>query len=311
MGPVFTGFLPCLTDSAWPAFDDRASPREIPMPIHSPAALAQNLTLQLHAYPVLSMNGRAVPLKLKHGLALLAYLSEQRGPVGRETLAALLWPESGTSVGRARLRRLVHTLHGALGGSLVEGDADALWLGTGWHSDIQATRAAIAHAHGAAVVDAQRLAPLLRPQAAGWLDGFTLDAEPFSEWQDSQRRVQQAAVQRALEHAAERAVAQRDAGLAERIAAALLQLDSCAEAGHIALLQARGLRGDAAGVETAYFECAQALRREFGVRPSAAVEAAYARAVAATASPQRTPGGHPMTTIATPTSTPTSTEISA
>jgi DNA-binding SARP family transcriptional activator len=59
-----------------------------------------------------------------------------------------------------------------------------------------------------------------------------------------------------------------------------VRIDPCNEAGHACLIAARAERGDAAGVETAYFECAAALREELGIRPSPLVEEAYAAAVA-------------------------------
>ncbi|MES2957625.1 MAG: hypothetical protein V4792_05520 [Pseudomonadota bacterium] len=242
-----------------------------------------HVTLHLHGYPMLCIDGQPVSLKLKHGLALLAYLSQQRGPVGREHLAVLLWPNGGRDVARARLRRLVHELHRAVGFALLEGDVDRLWLTPGLATDLLITNAAIACASDRSRrLDAGSLAPLLQPLVAQWLAGFSLASESFSDWLDSQRRERQAAVIEALTLAARRVAAQGDAALSEAIAVALLRLDACAEPGHVARIEARALRGDAAGIETAYFECAQVLRGELGVRPSLAVENAYVRALAAT-----------------------------
>jgi len=271
--------------------------------------------LQLHAYPTVHLGARAVPLKLKHGLALLAHLSQARGPVGRTHLAGLLWPEGDAALVRGRLRRLVHQTHESVQAVLFEGDVDSLWLCAGWHSDMQETQAAMARltalvsgvsaaASGPGLADfadrmaraaPQRLArlvePLLVPQAAGWLEGFSLGSEAFDAWADQIRRSHAAALVRALEGAAAMALAHRGpqgaanpaTELADHIADALLRLDPCHEAGHGTRMAARAARGDAAGVETAYFECARVLREELGVRPSAALEAAYARATAATA----------------------------
>ena len=83
---------------------------------------------------------------------------------------------------------------------------------------------------------------------------------------------------RALERAIELALATHEREAAERAADALMRLEPPAEAGHIARLTARAARGDAAGVEGAYFESARLWREELGVRPSARIEAAYAQA---------------------------------
>jgi pimeloyl-ACP methyl ester carboxylesterase/DNA-binding SARP family transcriptional activator len=232
-------------------------------------ASSPRVRLDLHAYPQVSIDGRPVPLKLKRGLALLAYLSLCGRRVGRDALAALLWPDAPAGLGRGRLRRVVHELHALLGQGVIDGDPDALWLGAGVASDLQRTRAAIASAHAAA---------LAAPHAASLLDGFTLDSDAFEDWLDAERRRWRADVARALGQAVDAALAARDIGAAEHAGEALLRLDPLAEAGLIAQLAARAARGDAAGVESAYCDGAQRWREEFGSRPSARVEAAYAAA---------------------------------
>jgi DNA-binding SARP family transcriptional activator len=225
--------------------------------------------LALHAYPQITIDGRPRALKLKPGLALLATLCRRARPVGRDALAALLWPDAPAGRGRARLRRLVHEMHGALGHAVIASDADALWLADGIESDLQRTQAAVETADAAV---------LCETQAAGLLEGFTLDSDVFADWLESERRVQRASLVRALERAIDVALATQRGEDAERAGDALLRLEPTAEAGHIARLTTRAARGDAAAVETAYFEAARLWREELGLRPSARIEAAYAQA---------------------------------
>lgn len=225
--------------------------------------------LALHAYPKITIDGRPRPLRLKPGLALLATLCRRGRPVGRDVLAALLWPDAPAGRGRARLRRLVHEMHGVLGHAVIAGDVDALWLAGAVDSDLQRTQAAIETADAAV---------LCEPQAAGLLEGFTLDSDAFADWLDNERRVQRAALVRALERAVDFALATQQDENAERAGDALLRLEPTAEAGHIARLAARAARGDAAAVEGAYFEAARLWREELGLRPSARIGAAYAQA---------------------------------
>lgn len=236
--------------------------------------------LRLHAYPAVTVGGTPAPLRLKRALALLALLAEQAGqPVGRQELAALLWPDADATTGRGRLRRLVHELHGALRRDLVQGDNDALWLPAGCASDLRSTRAAIDTVLMApAAAPAAAVAALLQPGSDGLLAGFELDAEGFADWLAHRRREHQARLQRALERVAGQALADGDAELADSVAARLLQLDPCAESGHAARMGASARRGDAAALENAYHEAATRLRDELGVRPSARLEAAYAGA---------------------------------
>lgn len=236
--------------------------------------------LSLHGYPALSVDGRPVALQLKSGLALLAFLSEQAHPVGRDTLAALLWPDAPPGRGRGRLRRLVHEVHTALGAELIGANPDALWLRPGVGSDLKRTAAAIEAA------DAVRLA---EPASSQVLAGFTLDSDSFEDWLESRRREQRTAVAAGLERAIRHALEAGPADDAERVAEALLRLDGCAESAHIARIEARARRADAPGVESAYFEAAQRWREELGLRPSARIEAAYARAQAALRASETTP----------------------
>jgi DNA-binding SARP family transcriptional activator len=296
--------------------------------------------LQLHSYPALLLDGRRMPLKLKHAFALLALLSRARGPLGRAHLASLLWSEGASDTQRARLRRLVHQTQQLVQAALFEGDADSLALREGVTSDLQHTRAAMVrlsaaldgestitrrlalgmHATwsgsaGAATRpgvgvastatagnpianDATTLAalaqPLLAAHAATVLEGFTLGSEDFDAWLDQERRSHAAALTRTLQRLAAKALELRAPDLAEQAAWALLRLDGCNETAHRARLAARAMQGDAAGVETAYFECARALREELGLAPSAGLEAAYAQAQRALACGTATRGAQPL-----------------
>lgn len=235
--------------------------------MHTPAPAS--VELRLHGYPTLVVDGRPVACKLKRALALLALLADAAQPVGRQSLSERLWPDAEGSTGRARLRRLVHELNALAGRGLVAGDVHALWLAPGCRSDLQTTAAAIA---------AGELAPLLAAGSEGVLEGFQLDEDVFDDWLAARRRQQREAVLRALERAADAALAGHDAALLQALGTRLLQLDDCAESGHAARLRACALEGDAAGLEGAYHAAAQRLREELGVRPSARLEASYVQA---------------------------------
>lgn len=235
----------------------------------APAAL--HLHLHLHGYPRAGAGGRALPLRLRHGFALLALLAERGRPVARDELVALLWPDAAPGVGRARLRRLLHELQLQVGQPVADGDAQVLALARGWHCDLHATRCAM---------QAGDWRALLAPQAAELMSGFTIPGGAFDDWLDGCRREHRAALARALERAA-RALVGADVGdddAAEALGLALLRLEPCAEAGHGALIWARAQRHDGAGVEAAYFAAAEALRGEYGIAPSPRLEALYAAA---------------------------------
>lgn len=200
-----------------------------------PPMTNETCALRLHSYPTVEWAGGTLPLPLKHGLALLAYLADQPQRVGRDTVAALLWPDAAPGVARTRLRRLVHAVHERLGGVLVRGDHDALWLDAAVRSDLQDTERAVARVLASRpsdpgvlagpALDPDTLAPLLAPAAHHVLAGFALDSDAFEDWLEQRRRVQHARLSRALHRVAELARAAHDRAAALGAALALVRLE--------------------------------------------------------------------------------------
>ena len=74
-----------------------------------------HLKLFVLGQPRLERDERPIELNLRKALALLVYLAVSGQPQTRDALATLLWPDSGQSESRARLRRTLHRLQQALG----------------------------------------------------------------------------------------------------------------------------------------------------------------------------------------------------
>ena len=243
----------------------------------------RDLHLRLHAYPAVAIDGVDAPLRLKRGVALLALLAELARKVSRTQAAGLLWPDAHESLGRSRLRRLVHEVHAQCGAELISADADALWIDAArWavSTDVQRVRAAARAFLGETGVEMPDPAALLAPDAAALLDGFDFESDEYAQWLAQRRAEHRRLLSRALQRLAERHAAQGDAAIAVEAAERLIALDPAADAGYAVLIAAHGRGGDLAAVESAYFRCADLLRAEFGVAPSPAVEAAYAAALA-------------------------------
>lgn len=71
--------------------------------------------LRLFGTPELHSGGEVVRLPTRKSMALLAYLAVTRRRHGRESLAALLWPDGGQTRARASLRSALHAIRTALG----------------------------------------------------------------------------------------------------------------------------------------------------------------------------------------------------
>lgn len=274
--------------------------------MHSPLQARRTVRIRLHAYPQLIVDDRPVPLQLKRVWALLACLGEPGCKLARARLAHLLWPDADTTVGRARLRRLVHQANTAAGLDVVQGDSDALWLAQAPAApvlDLHTTRRAafaVLDAGDHEPVDEAAAACLLAPSSHTILADFGLDADTFESWLAARRQEHEQLVLRALQRLAERRLRQATPEPALAAARRLLEIDPYADGGHAVVIEALGRLGRAAAAEAAYHRCASLMRLEFGTRPSVAVEAAYAAARSAERDlpPTSTSAGRGRTSIA-------------
>src|SRR5438067_13131189 len=90
----------------------------------------------------------------RHRLALLALLACSPGPVSRDKLIALLWPERDEEHGRNLLKVAVHELRKLLGDDTIRTTGDQLCVETSVvHCDVIAFGAAIAGNDFAKAVD--------------------------------------------------------------------------------------------------------------------------------------------------------------
>ena len=83
-------------------------------------------SVRTFGFPEIRFDDRPCRLALRKGLALLIYLAEAKGPVGRDVVATMLWPESSEEVVRARLRRLLHRLQVVLGEHVLATDRSTI-----------------------------------------------------------------------------------------------------------------------------------------------------------------------------------------
>ena len=83
-------------------------------------------SVRTFGFPEIRFDDRPRRLALRKGLALLVYLAEAKGPVGRDVVATMLWPESSEEVVRALLRRLLHRVQVALGDDVLATDRSTI-----------------------------------------------------------------------------------------------------------------------------------------------------------------------------------------
>src|SRR4051812_8797909 len=85
-------------------------------------SLMASFSLRTLEFPEIRRDDAPCRLSLRKGMAVLIYLAEARGPVSRDVVATLLWPDDSEDVVRTRLRRLLHRLQLALGDDALIAD---------------------------------------------------------------------------------------------------------------------------------------------------------------------------------------------
>ncbi|SMB78304.1 ATP-binding protein [Deinococcus hopiensis] len=222
------------------------------------SSLASPVSLRLLGSPALEVEGRAVPLRTRKSLGLVAYLALE-GASGRETLAGLLWPNLAPDSARHNLRQELYRLTRTALGPHVEVSARQVTPAGAWAVDVAAFERAVADGDVAGALTHYR-GPLL--------GGAPLeDAGPFGEWLEARRtRLHerwQEAVQRhagALEGAGKLRAA-LDAHLT------LLASDGLQELHQREAIRLHGLLGERERAAARYAAFCTLLANELGLEP--------------------------------------------
>jgi DNA-binding SARP family transcriptional activator/tetratricopeptide (TPR) repeat protein len=225
-----------------------------------------------------SIEVAAAPLAVdtRKAVALLAHLAVARRPAGRETLAALLWPESDDTAARGALRRTLSVLNAALGGAGLSIDRSAVALReAGVDVDLwrfqEALARARAHGHEADHGCPGCLAAL---DAAAALDrgefmaGFSLrDSEAFDEWLLAEREAYRRELAGVLERLARGRAAVADWDGALDASRRWLALDPLHEPAHQLQMLVLARSGEPGAAVAQFRECVRMLDTELGVTP--------------------------------------------
>ena len=240
-------------------------------------------SVRTFGFPELRRDDQPCQLALRKGLALLIYLAEAKGPVGRETVATLLWPESSEAVVRARLRRLLHRLQATLG-DIITSDRSTVRWSSAIETQVDSSLFEEACDRG----EFERACRLYR---GDFLEGFSPgDCPQFDEWVFFRKEALRGRAIQALERVVHEKNAAGDYAAAAAHATRLVALDPLSEVYGRHLIRNLLLAGDRAAAERHFEALTQRLRDELGVAPEAETRAllkAGAMVPAAEAPPTR------------------------
>ncbi|MFL9965697.1 alpha/beta fold hydrolase [Paraburkholderia sediminicola] len=218
-------------------------------------------------FPEIRRDDRLCQLALRKGLALLVYLAEAKGAVGRDVFAAMLWPEDCEEVVRARLRRLLHRLQLTLGDGVLTTDRSTIrWsAATNLQVDSQLFEQAC---------DRGEFEQACRHYPGDFLEGFSPgDCPQFDEWAFFRREALRGRAIQALERVVHDKKAAGDYAAAAAHAGRLVGFDPFSEVYGRHLIRNLLLAGDRATAQRHLEALTQRLRDEFNVAPEAETRA--------------------------------------
>ena len=233
--------------------------------------------IRLLGTPQIEREGDSVSTDRRKAVALLAYLAVTAQPHTRDSLAALLWPDYDTASSYAYLRRTLWEINQLLGPGWLETERDQVWLKQDKALWVDAA-AFLAHLtlFRQSPTGPEPLAAAAALYRDHFLTGFSLrDSAPFDSWQQLQTEHFRRELAWALEQLAalysEQEAWDQALGYSQR----WLALDPLQEAAHRQLMHVYVGRGDRAAALRQYETCAQLLKTELGLTPSADTTAVW------------------------------------
>jgi DNA-binding SARP family transcriptional activator/Tfp pilus assembly protein PilF/TolB-like protein len=218
-------------------------------------------------------------------LALLAYLAVMsgRGPVRRDVLLALFWPELGDEEARRALRQALHYLRRVVG--------DEVLVGAGEELSVSGERFRCDAVEFERLIAAGDPARALSLYEGDFLAGFYVPdvSAELEEWVERTRVRFRRHAATAAWAAAEAAESARQTDAAVELGRRGCELEPDQEGGWRRLMLLQDRLGDRAGALRTYDHLAARLRREFDAEPSAETAAVAARLRAARSSAGATP----------------------
>jgi len=235
------------------------------------------LTLRLFGAPVLYRNGNPMPLSRRKAMALLSYLAVTRSRHHRETLAALLWPESDATAAYSGLRNVLWIVRQTPLSDAVRSDRSTVELLDSEMLEVDVNRFRDLtldcpdRSHGLTEVCAE-CEPLLKEAVRLWggpfMSGFTVaNSIRFDDWQFAEGEALRRELTETLDRMIEYYFSVEDWTAAARYARQWLQVDALNERGYRRLMQALAAQGKRNEALQAFDKCTHVLTAELGLSP--------------------------------------------
>jgi DNA-binding SARP family transcriptional activator/tetratricopeptide (TPR) repeat protein len=227
----------------------------------------ESLAIRLLGIPEIRLGEQPLSFRTRKVLALLVYLVVERGMHSRESLMALLWPESSQSGAAATLRTTLSRLRKALGpvgdvliteagnvglDSNSSVDLDLDWLRTAAHED----------------TSPDELRSILTLDRGEFLEGFSLpDAPAFDDWISTQREACHRQLERVYDRLSQHLLSIHDSAMAVETSARWVTRAPLSEQAYRRLMAAQALNGQRPAALLTYHQLQDTLKKELGLQP--------------------------------------------
>jgi DNA-binding SARP family transcriptional activator/tetratricopeptide (TPR) repeat protein len=227
-----------------------------------------SLTVRLLGNPEVTFDQRPLSFRTRKVLALLIYLLVEGGMHSRESLMALLWPESPSEKAAVTLRSTLSRLRRALqpAGEVILTEAGKVGFNSGIALDLDLTWLASAVHSQALPHDLRAIMALDRGE---FLAGFSLpDAPDFDTWAAIQRQACQQQVETVYARLTKQQMADHNSAGAVPTALRWVTRAPLSEAAYRRLMAAHALAGDRSSALRTYDRCRAILQDELGIEPA-------------------------------------------
>jgi len=237
--------------------------------------------------------------------ALLAFLAvERRSPHARESLAALLWPESDADSARTNLRKALSTLRKALDTSstcpllLIKQDTVQINPECTIWTDVDQLRSRLQaiprHTDLQFKDHLTHLEQVTALYRGSFLDGLAIDSLEFEEWMLTIREALHTRILTALHELSQFYLRTGQYSLVQKHALRQVELEPYREEARRALMLALARSGQRSAALAQYKRCRNTLAAELGIEPSHETKSLYQRILqAGETSPHNLPPGMP------------------
>ena len=224
-----------------------------------------DLRINLLGPPQVTVGSEPLVVDTRKAVALLSFLASAEGPVARDSLSFLLWPDYSRDRSRAALRRTLSSLRKGLGDEHLQADRQEVGLVRASEVFIDVSRFEELTGNGGSRASLEEAARLVR---GDFMEGFGLrDSAEFDDWQMNQAAAYRRRAASLWDQLTGIYAGEGEWAQAIETSIRWLELDPLHEEAHRQLMRLYAWSGDRPAALNQYRSCVRVLEEQLGVPP--------------------------------------------